>query len=140
MNVFLHREILNAFWRSVRPIACSCWRHPIHDGLRIGKPRPAVAVAIVAAEWLRRTWYRGFEELETALPDSNDIPAAAAGPAKARPTRSLRPLARLLPFVLQYKAMMVLALVALTVASAATLAVPLAVRRMIDLGFSRENS
>ena len=29
---------------------------------------------------------------------------------------------------------------ALTVASAATLAVPLAVRRMIDLGFSRENS
>ena len=89
--------------------------------------------------------YRVFEELETALPDRNKAPAAIAldgnaGSARAKPARSLRPLARLLPFVLQYKGMMACALVALTVASAATLAVPLAVRRMIDLGFSRENS
>jgi len=60
--------------------------------------------------------------------------------AKRRPkARDMRPLARLLPFVMRYKAHVVFAFIALILASGATLAVPLAVRRMIDLGFSREN-
>jgi ATP-binding cassette subfamily B protein len=53
---------------------------------------------------------------------------------------SLRPLARLWPFLAPYRGWLVLALLALTLAAAATLALPLAVRRVIDLGFSRENA
>jgi ATP-binding cassette subfamily B protein len=49
---------------------------------------------------------------------------------------SLRPLLALRPYLLRHKAMLCLALLALLVAAGATLAVPLAVRRMIDLGFS----
>ena len=41
---------------------------------------------------------------------------------------------------MRYRGRVLCALAALMVASAATLAVPLAVRRMIDLGFSRENA
>ncbi len=48
----------------------------------------------------------------------------------------LRPLLALTPFLARYKAMMAAALLALLVSAAATLAVPLAVRRMIDLGFT----
>ncbi|MGK2923852.1 MAG: ABC transporter transmembrane domain-containing protein [Methyloceanibacter sp.] len=49
---------------------------------------------------------------------------------------SLRPLLRLRLYLLRYKAMLAIAFLALVVAAAATLAVPLAMRRMIDLGFS----
>jgi ATP-binding cassette subfamily B protein len=49
---------------------------------------------------------------------------------------SLRPLLGLRPYLLRYKGMLAAALIALLVSAAATLAVPLAVRRMIDLGFS----
>lgn len=60
--------------------------------------------------------------------------------AKRRPKgRNMRPLSSLLPFVMRYKSMVAYAFIALLMASAATLAVPLAVRRMIDQGFSREN-
>jgi len=62
--------------------------------------------------------------------------ASAAAPAPRR--RKLRPLLGLMPFVARYKGRAAAALVALLVASAATLAVPIAVRRMIDLGFSAE--
>jgi ATP-binding cassette subfamily B protein len=54
-------------------------------------------------------------------------------------SRNLRPLLRLLPFVRPYRGRVVLALAALLVASAATLVVPIAVRRVIDHGFSGEN-
>jgi ATP-binding cassette, subfamily B, bacterial len=40
------------------------------------------------------------------------------------------------PYLLRYKGMLAVALIALLVSATATLAVPLAVRRMIDLGFS----
>ena len=57
---------------------------------------------------------------------------------KERPTLSaLRPL---LPFAMRYKGRMGAALVALVVASATTLVIPLAVRRMIDYGFSTESA
>src|SRR5580704_11238391 len=70
-----------------------------------------------------------------------DAPAATAQvtPAVAPPARgNLRPLLTLMPFVKRYKGRAALAFVALVVASLATLAVPIAVRRMIDLGFSAE--
>jgi ATP-binding cassette subfamily B protein len=57
----------------------------------------------------------------------------AADPAERR--RSMRPLVGLIPFVAQYRGRAIAALVALTAAAAATLAVPIAVRRMIDNGF-----
>ena len=50
----------------------------------------------------------------------------------------LRPLLALAPYVARYRGQAFAALVALIVASAATLVVPLAVRRMIDFGFSPE--
>jgi ATP-binding cassette subfamily B protein len=49
---------------------------------------------------------------------------------------ALRSLLSLAPYLLRHKAMLGAALIALIVSAAATLAVPLAVRRMIDLGFS----
>ncbi len=57
--------------------------------------------------------------------------------ARRRPkSRNLRPLLRLTPFVRPYRRQMVLALLALLTAAAATLALPLAVRRIIDHGFT----
>ncbi len=50
--------------------------------------------------------------------------------------RSVRPLAALGPYLMRYKGMVAAAFVALVAASLATLAVPLAVRRMIDFGFT----
>jgi ATP-binding cassette subfamily B protein len=61
--------------------------------------------------------------------------------ARRRPkSRNLRPLLRLTPFLRNYKLQMVLALLALLAAAGATLAVPLAVRRIIDHGFSAANA
>ncbi len=54
--------------------------------------------------------------------------------------RSLKPLMQLLPHVLRYKGMIAFAVFSLVMAAMATLAVPIAVRRMIDHGFSAENS
>lgn len=56
----------------------------------------------------------------------------------ARP--SIRPLASLVPYLKRYRAQIGLAFIALTVAAAATLAIPMALRRMIDYGFGGENS
>src|SRR5215471_3122030 len=72
------------------------------------------------------------------------MPAPAAGDtatgAPANGRRKLRPLIGLLPYVARYRGRALAALVALLVASVATLAVPLAVRRMIDFGFSAERA
>src|SRR5215813_840683 len=63
----------------------------------------------------------------------------AAEVATAPPGRQrLRPLMALVPYVMRYRGQVTAAVVALLVASAATLIVPLAVRRMIDFGFSAE--
>jgi len=67
--------------------------------------------------------------------------AAAPEPAaKSSQKPSPRALLPLLPYVLRYKPRIAGALLAVTVASAATLAVPLAIRRMIDFGFSAESA
>ncbi|MDD9910581.1 MAG: ABC transporter transmembrane domain-containing protein [Ahrensia sp.] len=52
----------------------------------------------------------------------------------------MKPLLRLLPYLLQYKAHIAGALVFLFTASAVTLSLPLAVRSMIDNGFTRADS
>jgi ATP-binding cassette subfamily B protein len=64
-------------------------------------------------------------------------PARADRPGATR-RRSARPLLALVPFVTRYRASAIGALAALIVASLATLAVPIAVRRMIDYGFSED--
>ena len=61
--------------------------------------------------------------------------------AKRRPKgRSLRPLARLLPFLLQYRSRLLVAFIALVIAAAAMLTFPVAVRRVVDHGFSTEDT
>jgi ATP-binding cassette, subfamily B, bacterial len=50
----------------------------------------------------------------------------------------LSPLLALFPYVLRYRGHVLMALLALLVAAGATLAVPIAVRRMIDFGFSAD--
>jgi ATP-binding cassette subfamily B protein len=54
--------------------------------------------------------------------------------------RSLKPLQRLAPYILRYRSMVVWAVLFLTLAAATTLTLPLAVRRMIDHGFSTSDS
>jgi ATP-binding cassette, subfamily B, bacterial len=71
---------------------------------------------------------RGWSGAETAAP------AEATSRGRGR----LKPLAGLLPYVRRYPGMVAGAAIALIVAALATLAVPLAVRRMIDFGFSPE--
>jgi ATP-binding cassette subfamily B protein len=77
---------------------------------------------------------------ETAASSKAPLTGGAAVNAAKADRRSLRPLLALLPFVLRYRTRIVAALVTLVVAAAATLAVPLAVRRMIDFGFRAENA
>jgi len=54
--------------------------------------------------------------------------------------KSLKPLARLTPFLTRYKPQIAKALMALAVASGSTLVVPIAVRRIIDHGFTTSNA
>src|SRR4051794_28168249 len=56
-----------------------------------------------------------------------------------RPKAALGALGPLVPFGLAYKGRIAAALVALAVASAATLALPIAVRRVVDRGFSESS-
>ncbi len=64
-------------------------------------------------------------------------PVASAVTGRAGRAR-LRPLLALAPYVARYRGRAVLALVALVVAALTTLVVPIAVRRMIDFGFTPE--
>ena len=63
-----------------------------------------------------------------------------AGKTREEGTKSLRPLVRLTPYLRRYRRQIVIALVALIVASVATLIVPIAVRRIIDHGFTTSNA
>jgi ABC-type bacteriocin/lantibiotic exporter with double-glycine peptidase domain len=54
--------------------------------------------------------------------------------------RKLRPLISLLPYLRRYRGHAAAALAALLLAALATLMVPIAIRRMIDFGFSRESA
>jgi ATP-binding cassette, subfamily B, bacterial len=65
---------------------------------------------------------------------------SSADPGSKRSRVSLAALRPLAPYALVHRTRIVLALVALTIASGATLVVPIAVRRMIDFGFSDANA
>lgn len=64
------------------------------------------------------------------------IEASIVGAPKTGAKKSLRPLLAIKPYVLRHPRMVVGALVALVVSSASMLAIPVAVRRMIDFGFA----
>ena len=64
--------------------------------------------------------------------------AGTAGPARPKaPIKALRPL---IPFALRYRARIALGIVALVCASGSTLVVPIAMRRVIDHGFTEDGS
>ncbi len=72
---------------------------------------------------------------DKAMPLADAVAATTDGSAgRAR----LRPLLALAPYVARYRGRAFLALVALVIAAVTTLIVPVAVRRMIDFGFSPE--
>ncbi|UDL87822.1 ATP-binding cassette domain-containing protein [Mesorhizobium sp. PAMC28654] len=54
--------------------------------------------------------------------------------------RSLKPLRRLFPYITRYRTLVIGAIVSLVIAAATTLMLPLAVRRMIDHGFSSSST
>jgi ATP-binding cassette, subfamily B, bacterial len=61
----------------------------------------------------------------------------ASAPARGEPRKlRIKPLARLIPYIARYRGCAFAALAALMVAALTTLVVPVAVRRMIDFGFS----
>jgi ATP-binding cassette subfamily B protein len=68
--------------------------------------------------------------------ETPSIEAVIEQPAKGR--ARLRPLMALAPYVSRYRGRAALAFVALTIAALTTLLVPVAVRRMIDFGFTPE--
>src|SRR5665213_3487437 len=74
------------------------------------------------------------------LPDSEPNEAssieAVLSETPAKSTAKLRPLLALAPYLARYRWRAILALISLTVAAIATLVVPVAVRRMIDFGFT----
>jgi ATP-binding cassette subfamily B protein len=71
-----------------------------------------------------------------------EAPPPVAEAKRVTPPRRvrLRPLLQLIPFVRRYPGAVAAALAALAVAAAATLLLPVAVRRMIDFGFSAESA
>ncbi|HKA79012.1 MAG TPA: ABC transporter transmembrane domain-containing protein [Xanthobacteraceae bacterium] len=93
--------------------------------------RDAVRAAKTATETASET--AATEQAAVATPEV----APASEPARGR---KLKPLLSLVPYVLRYRWQALAALVALLVAALATLVVPIAVRRMIDFGFSRDSA
>ena len=70
-------------------------------------------------------------------------PEGPPAPAPASPSTrkvKLRPLLALLPYLGRYRGRALAAFGALVLSALATLAIPIAVRRMIDFGFTREGA
>lgn len=81
-----------------------------------------------------------MNDVSDSQPRPESVTPAISAPAPAESARRVRvrPLLALVPYVMRYRGQVAAALVALLVAAMATLIVPLAVRRMIDFGFSAE--
>ena len=79
-----------------------------------------------------------YSSSATAPPLAGKSAAAAAAASAPSPERriNLRPLASLLPYIGRYRGRALAALGALVVAAITTLIVPIAIRRMIDFGFT----
>src|SRR5712672_1506450 len=73
-----------------------------------------------------------------AVPSEASLVEAELTQLPAKSTARLRPLLALAPYVARYRGRAFLALVSLTIAAITTLIVPVAVRRMIDFGFTPE--
>src|SRR6266436_5661025 len=73
---------------------------------------------------------------DSLLEEEAFIETQLTHPAKSG--AKLRPLLALAPYVMRYRGRALLAFISLTVAAITTLVVPIAVRRMIDFGFSPE--
>ncbi|GAB1583239.1 ABC transporter transmembrane domain-containing protein [Phyllobacterium phragmitis] len=71
---------------------------------------------------------------------SRDTDELDINQATGRTRRSVAPLRRLAPYLGRYKGLVVGAIVALVLAAATTLTLPIAVRRMVDHGFTAANS
>ncbi len=76
-------------------------------------------------------------EQASSIETASSIEAALALEPAKRSAR-LRPLLALAPYVARYRGRAALALISLTIAAVTTLVVPVAVRRMIDFGFTPE--
>jgi ATP-binding cassette, subfamily B, bacterial len=74
------------------------------------------------------------------LPVEQRVDMVAAQASNEERSKSLRPLSWLLPYVLRYRGMVASALFFLCLAAGMTLTLPLAVRRMIDHGFSSDDA
>jgi ATP-binding cassette subfamily B protein len=85
-----------------------------------------------AAKDLSLTGQASAESLQQAGASA----VASAGPVSPERRINLRPLASLLPYIGRYRGRVLSALGALIVAALTTLTVPIAVRRMIDFGFT----
>src|ERR1700704_2105391 len=86
-----------------------------------------------------------LEDVRVGKAGLPEHPRAEPSPIEAQLTQTpaagrakLRPLLALAPYVARYRGRAVLAFIALTIAALTTLIVPVAVRRMIDFGFSPE--
>ena len=86
-----------------------------------------------------------FEDRHGETPPRRDLEATEISSIEAELTQSaaesgarLRPLLALAPYVARYRGRAALALISLTIAAITTLVVPVAVRRMIDFGFTPE--
>ena len=86
-----------------------------------------------------------LEDRHGDVPPRRDLDAAELSSIDAELTQSaakssarLRPLLALAPYIARYRGRAVLALISLTVAARTTLVGPVAVRRMIDFGFTPE--
>jgi ATP-binding cassette subfamily B protein len=81
-----------------------------------------------------------LDERDTLMTLIRDTaPPATTAVSKSMPGQRLRPLIALGPYISRYRGKAIAALAALVVAALATLIVPLAVRRMIDFGFTADS-
>jgi ATP-binding cassette subfamily B protein len=81
---------------------------------------------------------RGLAADETSLVEAGISIEETLTQSPTKRSARLRPLLALAPYVARYRGRACLALVSLTVAAITTLLVPVAVRRMIDFGFTPE--
>jgi len=103
-------------------------------------PGSEAYLGVLEAEWSElMSAVERLEDRQEITPEQPD-PALATliGEAPLPSQRRLRPLLALAPYVARYRGRAFLALIALTVAAITTLLVPVAVRRMIDFGFTPE--
>jgi ATP-binding cassette, subfamily B, bacterial len=91
-----------------------------------------------AEKVLRRMNLRADQDAATAAenPPFNAVTESAPNSATVERRVNLRPLASLLPYIWRYRWRALFALGALVVAALTTLIVPIAIRRMIDFGFT----